>query len=168
VAAVGLALLGRAGSGGTYWTTFFPAITILGLGMTIVVAPLTTTAMSAVEAQHAGVASGVNNAIARVAGLMAIAVFGIVLTRSFDSRVRAALDRLVLPAAARLSIDRELPKLAGAEIDAAVDSDARGAVRRAIDDSFVSSFGLIMNVAAGVALGAAAAGALIRPESPAA
>ena len=146
----------------------FRPITILGLGMTIVVAPLTTTAMSAVEPQHAGVASGVNNAIARVAGLMAIAVFGIVLTRSFDVRVRAALDRLALPPAARLSIDRELPKLAGAEIDAAVESDARGAVRRAIDDSFVSSFGLIMNVAAGVALGAAAAGALIRPESPAA
>jgi len=161
VAATGLALFARTGTGGTYWTTFFPAITLLGLGMTVVVAPLTTTAMGAVEAQHAGVASGVNNAIARVAGLMAIAVFGIVLTRSFDRRVHAALDGLGLPAAARASIDRELPKLAGAEIRS-LEPDGRGAARRAIDDSFVSSFGLIMNVAAGVALGAAAAGALIR------
>jgi EmrB/QacA subfamily drug resistance transporter len=160
-AAAGLALFTRTGSG-TYWTTFFPAVTILGLGMALVVAPLTTTAMGAVEAQHAGVASGVNNAIARVAGLIAIAVFGILLTRSFDRRVHAALAGLELRPAARASIDRELPKLAGAEIGAALEPDYRAAARRAIDDSFVSSFGLIMKVAAGVALGAAAAGALIR------
>jgi EmrB/QacA subfamily drug resistance transporter len=162
VAATGLALFTRTGSGGTYWTTFFPAVTILGLGMTIVVAPLTTTAMGAVEAQHAGVASGVNNAIARVAGLIAIAVFGILLTRSFDRRVHAALAGLELRPAARASIDRELPKLAGAEIGAALEPDHRTGARRAIDESFVSSFGLIMKVAAGVALGAAVAGALIR------
>ena len=130
--------------------------------MTIVVAPLTTTAMGAVKAQHAGVASGVNNAIARVAGLIAIAVFGILLTRSFDRRVHAALDGLVLTSAARASINRELPKLAGAEPGAALEPDQRAAARRAIDDSFVSSFGLTMTVAAAVALGAAAAGALIR------
>jgi len=162
VAAGGLVLFARTGIGGTYWTTFFPAVTILGLGMAIVVAPLTTTAMGAVEAQHAGVASGVNNAISRVAGLIAIAVFGIMLTRSFDRRVHAALAGLELNPAARASIDRELPKLAGAEISAALEPDQRAAARRAIDDSFVSSFGLIMKVAAGVALGAAAAGALIR------
>jgi len=168
VAAAGLLLLARTGTGGTYWTTFFPAITVLGLGMTIVVAPLTTTAMRAVEAQHAGVASGVNNAIARVAGLMAIAIFGILLTRSFDRRVHAALDGLGLPAAARASIDRELPKLAGAEIGASIEPDGRDAARRAIDDSFVSSFSVIMIVAAGVALGGAAAGSLIRePSGPA-
>jgi hypothetical protein len=162
VAAVGLALFTRTGSGGTYWTTFFPAVSILGLGMALVVAPLTTTAMGAVEAQHAGVASGVNNAIARVAGLIAIAVFGILLTRSFDRTVHAALDGLELTPAGRASINRELPKLAGAEIGAALEPDQRAAARRAIDDSFVSSFGVIMTVAAGVALAAAAAGALIR------
>jgi len=168
VAAAGLLLLARTGTGGTYWTTFFPAMTVLGLGMTIVVAPLTTTAMRAVEAQHAGVASGVNNAIARVAGLMAIAIFGILLTRSFDRRVHAALDGLGLPAAVRASIDRELPKLAGAEIGAAIEPGGRDAARRAIDDSFVSSFSVIMIVAAGVAVGAAAAGSLIRePSGPA-
>ena len=162
VAAAGLALYARPGIGGWYWTTFFPAVVVLGLGMAIVVAPLTTTAMTAVEAQHAGVASGVNNAVARVAGLIAIAVFGIVLVRTFEKRVGPALDRLELTAAARTAIDRELPKLAGVEMSAAIDSAQRVAARVAIDQSFVSAFRLVMIVAAVVALAAAASGALIR------
>jgi EmrB/QacA subfamily drug resistance transporter len=166
VAALGLALYARAGIGGSYWTTFFPAVVVLGLGMAIVVAPLTTTAMTAVEAEHAGVASGVNNAVARVAGLIAIAVFGIMLVRSFDARTSAALDRLQLPASARTAIDRELPKLAGAEIDAAIDVPQRVAARRAIDESFVAAFSVVMIAAAIVALAAAVSGALIRPVRP--
>ena len=163
VAAIGLALYARAGIGGSYWTTFFPAVVVLGLGMAIVVAPLTTTAMTAVEAEHAGVASGVNNAVARVAGLIAIALFGIMLVRSFDARAHAALDRLQLPAPARTAIDRELPKLAGADLDAAIDGPQRVAARRAIDESFVAAFGVVMIAAAIVALAAAVSGALIRP-----
>jgi len=164
VAAIGLALYARAGIGGPYWTTFLPAVVVLGLGMAIVVAPLTTTAMTAVEAEHAGVASGVNNAVARVAGLIAIAVFGIMLVRSFDARASAALDRLQLPAPTRTAIDQELPKLAGADIDTAtVDAAQRVAARAAIDESFVAAFSAVMIAAAAVALAAAASGALIRP-----
>jgi EmrB/QacA subfamily drug resistance transporter len=165
VAAMGLALYARAGIGGSYWTTFFPAVVVLGLGMAIVVAPLTTTAMTAVEAEHAGVASGVNNAVARVAGLIAIAVFGILLVRSFDARASAALDRLQLPASARTALDRELPKLAGAEVEA-IDVPQRVAARRAIDESFVAAFSVVMIAAAVVALAAAASGALLRPVPP--
>jgi EmrB/QacA subfamily drug resistance transporter len=163
VAAAGLALFARAGIGGSYWTTFFPAAAVLGLGMAIVVAPLTTTVMGAVETQHAGVASGVNNAVSRIAGLIAIAVFGVVLVRAFDARVSPALDRLELPTASRSAIDRELPKLAGAEIDRSVEPARRTPARRAIDESFVSAFGRVMLAAAAVALGAAAAGALLSP-----
>ena len=162
VAAMGLALYARPGVGGSYWTTFFPAVTVLGLGMAIVVAPLTTTVMAAVEAQHAGVASGVNNAVARVAGLMAIALFGILLVRTFEARVSPALDDLGLAATERTAIDRELPKLAGVEIPSAIQLPQRVAARRTIDVSFVSAFRVVMMAAAAVALVAAIAGALIR------
>jgi len=167
VAALGIALLVRPGIGGSYWTTFFPAITVLGLGMAITVAPLTTTAMTAVKAQHAGVASGVNNAVARVGGLVAIAVFGIILVRAFDGRVMPALDRLKLSPAARGAVDRELPRLAGADVDGAsvaggIVPGERSAVRRIIDESFVSAFRVTIIAAAAVALAAAAVGLLIR------
>jgi EmrB/QacA subfamily drug resistance transporter len=162
VAAAGMGLYARTGIGGSYLTTFFPAIAVLGLGMTIVVAPLTTTAMGAVDVQHAGVASGVNNAVARVAGLIAIALFGIMLVRSFDSRAAAALDRLELPTAARAAVDRELPRLAGVEIGAEVQPGERLAVRRAIDESFVWAFRSVMAVAAAVAIAAGITGALVR------
>jgi hypothetical protein len=88
------------------------------------------------------------------------------LVRSFDARASVALDRLQLPAPARAAIDRELPKLAGAEIDAAVDVPQRVAARRAIDESFVAAFSVVMIAAAIVALAAAASGALIRPVPP--
>jgi EmrB/QacA subfamily drug resistance transporter len=164
IAAVGVALYARPGIGGSYWMTFFPAVVVLGLGMAVTVAPLTTTAMGAVDARHAGVASGVNNTVARVASLLAIAVFGVVLARTFEARVRPAVNGLGLSASARLVIDRELPKMAGADLDAARPSSPaqRAAVRQAIDQSFVAAFRFVMLAAAALALAAAAAGAAIR------
>jgi EmrB/QacA subfamily drug resistance transporter len=162
IAAVGLALYARIGLDGSYWATVFPAVVVLGLGMAIVVAPLTTTAMTAVDAHHAGVASGVNNAVARLAGLIAIAVFGIMLVRTFDAQVRPALEHVELSAMSRAAIEQELPKVAGAEIPQSMSDAQHAAIRRAIDESFVSGFKLVMLSAAALALAAAGAGFLIR------
>jgi len=167
IAALGLALYARPGIGGSYWTTFFPAVIVLGLGMAITVAPLTTTVMSAVDSSHAGVASGVNNAVARVAGLLAIAVFGVVLTRTFEARVRPRVDYLPLSESARGDVFRELPKMAGVDLAAApsVQPRDRIQVRAIIDEGFVFAFRLVMLGAAGLALTAAAFGNGIRPDS---
>jgi len=163
IAALGMALYARPGIGGSYWTTFFPAIVVLGFGMAVTVAPLTTTVMGAVDSQHAGTASGINNAVSRVAGLLAVAIFGVVLLRTFDVRARASLERLQLPAAVRSAVERELPKMAGADVDAlpSLDPPRRAAVRDAIAEAFVFAFRLVLWGAAVLALAAALFGALL-------
>ncbi len=163
IAAIGLVLYARPGTGGSYWTTFFPAVVVLGFGMAVTVAPLTTTVMGAVDSRHAGAASGVNNAVARVAGLLAIAVFGVVMARTFDARVRPHLDRLRLTPLARTQIERELPRMAGAQLDAVpMEPSQQADVRHAIDEAFVSAFRRVMIAAAVLALAAAALGARLQ------
>jgi EmrB/QacA subfamily drug resistance transporter len=163
IAALGMALYARPGIGGSYWTTFFPAVIVVGFGMTVTVAPLTTTVMGALERHYAGVASGINNAVSRVAGLLAIAVFGVMLTRTFDARAATSLDALRLTAPVRSAVDRELPKMAGADVKAATASDPsrRAAVHGAVSVAFVSAFRLVMIGAAVLAFVAAMAGAAL-------
>ena len=100
IVAVGVALLARGGTGGSYWTTVFPAVCLLGFGMTITVAPLTTAVMGAVETQHSGVASGINNTVSasRTSHDCDLGVFS---GAGFESDVRPRLDHLALPAAER-------------------------------------------------------------------
>jgi EmrB/QacA subfamily drug resistance transporter len=160
IAALGFSLFGHAGVGTSYWTTIFPASILLGLGMAVTVAPLTTTVMGAVPSDHAGVASGINNAVARIAGLLAIAVFGVILVRRFDAQIGPRLDAMKLSPEARQEINGELPKMAGAQLDSvAMPEYQRASVQRSIDDAFVAGFRLVVLGAATLAVASAAFGA---------
>jgi hypothetical protein len=99
VAGIGFAMLALPFVHGSYWAGYLPALAVLGLGMTITVAPLTTTVMSSVPNERAGVASGINNSVARVASLLAIAVLGIVFVWSHHAALAARLDQLHVPQA---------------------------------------------------------------------
>ena len=156
IAALGFALFARPGIGGSYWTTFFPAIVVLGIGMAVTVAPLTTAVMGAVPGSHAGIASGINNAVSRTAGLLAIAVFGVIVAGMFGGALDDRLDRIELPAAARADLDAQGDRLAGAEVPDGLDAATGAATARAVDEAFLGGFRLVMLIAAGMAAASAA------------
>jgi EmrB/QacA subfamily drug resistance transporter len=152
IAAAGFALFLRTGVGGSYFTTFLPAIIVLGFGMAISVAPLTTTVMNSVTQSHAGIASGVNNAVSRTAGLLAVAVFGLIMFHAFNSCLDQRLNAMQIPVDARHSLNTERLKLAAAEIPTGLDEQTRVAIRKTIDECFVFGFRRVMLVGAALAL----------------
>ena len=164
VAAAGYALFLRPGVGGTYWTTFFPPIVVVGFGMAISVAPLTTTVMSAVAEHYAGVASGVNNAVSRTAGLLGIALLGIVILHSFDRELDRKLGSLPITESARSEVDSQRERLAGVKLPGGIDSATASSLKSAIDESFVHGFRTVMICAVALAL-ASAVSALMMIEA---
>jgi ABC-type multidrug transport system fused ATPase/permease subunit len=119
------------------------------------VAPLTTTVMNAVPEKRAGVASGVNNAVSRIAGLLGIAVLGIVVVHSFNRELDRRLAPMNLSPEVRRDIDAQRVKLAGAELSFSADEPSRLALRQAIDESFVFGFRLVMLTSLCLALASA-------------
>jgi hypothetical protein len=153
IAATGFALFAVPGIGGSYWTTYFPAVVVLGIGMAVSVAPLTTTVMGSVDQQYIGTASGVNNAVSRTAGLIAIAVFGIVVLAVFSSSLTSHLSVLPIPAGVQHALIEQQNKLVGIEIPAGlISASTQAAVQRAIAESFITSFRVVMLIASALAV----------------
>jgi EmrB/QacA subfamily drug resistance transporter len=155
ITAVGYVLFLLPGIGGSYWSNFFPPAVVLGLGMAITVAPLTTSVMNSIAQNRAGIASGVNNAVARTASLVAIAVLGVVMLHVFRMDLDHTLSRANLPPSIARSVHTQSIKLAAIDIPENVDPGTHQLIHRAIDESFVSGFRWVMVI--GAALAAASA-----------
>jgi len=161
IAAIGFALFAIPGTSGSYWSTFFPAFLVLGLGMAISVPPLTTVVMGAVGQEFAGAASGINNAVARVAGLLAIAIFGIVMVDAFAVRLDRQLESANVPPLARHELQSNRTKLAAIEIPATLDPNQATELKAAISSAFLFAFRLIACCCAVLALASAATATLL-------
>jgi EmrB/QacA subfamily drug resistance transporter len=150
-AGVGLLLLVRTNADANYLTMILPAIIVFGLGMAATVAPLTATVLGSVEPGHSGVASGINNAVSRVASLLAIAALGAVVSGSFRSRLDHDVSnrQLSAPAQAVVASARNRPLVTSAS---GVPAPDRQVVHAALVDASVHAFRIGMGVAAGLAL----------------
>ena len=154
VTAAGLALFLRLDSDVDYLTDLLPALLVFGVGLSMTVAPLTSTVLADADESNAGIASGVNNAIARVAGLVAIAAVGAVVAASFGSRLEDEVgDQANRPeVAAAVEAAKDQP-LAAVEVQG-VPEEVQASVRDAAEDASVGAFRVGVGIATAlVALG---------------
>lgn len=122
--------------------------------------------MSSLPEERVGVASGINNAVSRTAGLLAVALFGIVMLHSFNQQLGRRLAQVRLSPAAQPALGTQRDKLAGAEIPSEVATMERPLVRRAIDESFVDGFRVVMCLGTLFAVASAISAWLIIPSEP--
>jgi hypothetical protein len=120
--------------------------------MAVSVAPLTTTVMNSVSENRAGIASGINNAVSRTAGLLSIAVLGVVMFQSFNACLDEHLAQLPISSEVRRTIDSERIKLAALELPAQVSEETRTAFKQTVNDCFVYGFRRVMLIGVGLAL----------------
>ncbi|MEP7075849.1 MAG: MFS transporter [Acidobacteriota bacterium] len=145
IAAAGFALFALPGADSqSYWTSFFPAVMVMSIGMSIAVAPLTTTVMGAVEERHAGIASGINNAVSRTAGLLAIAIFGVIMMISFGRGLEQRVQQLNVSDGVRSEIVAGQREFIQLEPPPEADPEARTAIKQMVNASFVDGFRVVI------------------------
>jgi EmrB/QacA subfamily drug resistance transporter len=163
VAAIGFVLFAVPSVGASYWKSFFPAFVVLGLGVAISVAPLTTVVMSSADQNRAGAASGINNAVARLASVLAIAILGIVMVRVFGWGLERNLKGRVLPPGILQYMQSNAIKLAGLDLPAGLDADTIVTIRASISHAFVLGFRIEMLICAGLSVASCAVAWLMVP-----
>jgi predicted MFS family arabinose efflux permease len=164
VAGTGFLLFAVPSVGNSYWIAFFPAIVVLGFGMTVTVAPLTTVVMNSVKGDRLGTASGVNNAVARVAGVLAIAVLGIVMVKAFGFHLNRSLAGFSLSPDILQELQSNEIKLAGLQIPAGLDTTAKTAIQKSVGDAFIYGFRIVMLLCSGLSLASAAVAWRLIPQ----
>jgi EmrB/QacA subfamily drug resistance transporter len=150
-----------------FWFSFLPGLLLVGVGLGLTAAPLSTTVMSSVSDEKLGLASGINSSLTRLAGVLAIAVMGAVMLASFDHFLEIRAARLELPTEASVQLQREAPKLAEAQVPPGLSPLAGAAVKQTIREAFVDAFRVVAILAAGLSwLGALVAARLLNAHTP--
>lgn len=152
IATLGFALFAIPSTGGSYWKSFFPPIVVLGFGMAVTVAPLTTVVMNSAGQDRAGIASGINNAVARVAGVLAIAILGAVMVSAFGYKLNQDLEKQSLPPDVVHEIQSEKIKLAGLEVPTRLDEKTQAEIRQSVQNDFVFGFRLVILACAALSI----------------
>lgn len=153
--------------GGSYWTTYFPAVLVLGIGAVFFIAPLTTVVFDASDPALSGVASGINNAVARTAGLIAIALFGIIFTSVFAGGFEGRLARAQVSPATRALARSEQARFAGGTVPPGIPAADRPAVGAAEREGVLAGFRAVQYASAGVSFLAAFLAWFALPARPA-
>lgn len=151
VTAIGFLMLAIPGQGGSYFLSFFPGMTVIGIGMAISVAPLTTTVMSAVKQEEAGTASGINNAVSRVSGMLAVAILGVIAIFIFGNQLNALMVSAEIEVSIQSTILAQASTLAAIEVPTQLAVEIQQQLNTFIDQSFISSFRIVMYLSAGLA-----------------
>jgi EmrB/QacA subfamily drug resistance transporter len=160
IAALGFALLAWSVGGESYWP-FLGSATILGLGMAISVAPLTTVVLNAVPAHQTGTASAINNADASLANLLAVAIFGMLALGFYDRALDRHLQEATISAEARQAVEAARGQFIVPQVTRASAGAEQTAAQAIIKTSLADSIEKVMMLAALLALAAAASGAMV-------
>jgi EmrB/QacA subfamily drug resistance transporter len=150
VGGLGLLLLMRVNADADYLTGILPGILLFGLGLSATVAPLTATALNSVQENHVGVASGINNGVSRIAGLLAIAILGAVISGSFESTIDEDLAGTELSAQGQEAVDDAKQQPLGVPDTGGLPSQEADRIRAAATDASESGFDLGMGLAGGL------------------
>ena len=163
ITGAGFLLFAIPRAGANYWKSFFPAFVVLGFGFAISVAPLTTVVMNAVDQNRAGAASGINNAVARVAGVLAVAILGIVMVKLFSASLQHALASAQLPPGILQYLHSNEIKLAGLDLPEGLDAATTTLIQTSISRAFISGFRAVTLICAALAAASAAVAAQMIP-----
>jgi EmrB/QacA subfamily drug resistance transporter len=163
IAATGFFLFAVPDVGASYWKGFFPAFVVLGFGMAISVAPLTTVVMNSVGQDRAGTASGINNAVARLAGVLAVAILGVVMVKLFSYSLNRSLTGGPLPPGILQYVRSNEIKLAGLDLPSGLDADTAALIRMSISHAFLFGFRTVMLICGGLSVASAAVASLMVP-----
>ncbi|WP_448702429.1 MFS transporter [Mucilaginibacter sp. AW1-3] len=158
-----LSFIGQTHGAADYWTTFFPGILVFGFGMSITVAPLTAAVMGSVSEHFSGTASGVNNAMSRISGVFANAIFGALAVLFFAGALQNQIKAMPLNADAKQTVMAQVVNLGNAHVPSNIPAREKAEIEKSYHQSFIAAYANIMRISAGLGfLGALMAVGFIR------